>query len=94
MPPNPFWEKPFKTEKQEPNGSCFLHTWCKCIRTVNGYGLENVYEIPVIHGKVGTISEMTAFVSFRLADTCLLTVDKTVETVNNILYIHRIPKIR
>ena len=53
---------------------------------MNVYWLGYVYAFSVFKGNLGRIPFPTENDRFRRMDTCPLAVDKTVETVNNILY--------
>ena len=59
---------------------------------MNVYWLGYVYTFSVFKGNLGRIPFPTENDRFRQMDTCPLAVDKTVETVNNILYMQQIRK--
>lgn len=80
MPPNPFWVKHCKQEKQEPLAPVF------CIQVVNAYWVGNAYSFLQFSGKVATNPGSTEKDWFQLMDRCICVVEKAVDTVNNILY--------
>ena len=57
-----------------------------CIYTLNGYWWENGWSFLMFPGKIVTNPGSTGNDWFRLVDICICVVEKTVETVNNILY--------
>ena len=89
--PNPSWAKPFKAERAAPAARSFFFR--KCILELNAYQPKNVCDIPVFSRKVITILFSTKNRVLQPGDTCVSAVDKTVETVNNILYMQQSGRI-